>query len=310
MSKKFYLGQVGNTITANNSTIKGVLISGQFNHTTDNTDFSDSLLTLESIQCKGKLTRHGKEFTLFSMSLRELLFISNWRKDLFRQFSVSQYSTAQILVAKGVATKQSINVPYYIDFGGFINLKNDDKFEFIMDIPNGSYNLNINTTTSQLQVDFEYGIGIEVATPYYTTSQIIAASENWPYDLKPKTDFVLFANYDKTDYLTASQVVSSLDFKSDVKSYSRQINQMSLDQQLGGYRPTTPNYEAYQSLEIYDGPCIQSGRVNLTLNSGNVVASKNVIISRYFYSDEYLINRASQIQSKIDVKQAVLYNTK
>ena len=259
--------------------------------------FGPNPIDYEQLQLKGTLKRNGQEIELFNHTLKNLVILGNIKSPTYNFLNSN---TVVYLNALG----QTALSPIRFDLGGPINLIGNDEFILEWTLNTTYFNTvaGVVPSTSYITVDETETCGVEYFVPI-TRSKVIEGSQDNPtYSLGDNVMTIVLANYDKTDFLTANQVVKTIRLKSDKVNKNDDFNEL-ITKSMSYYSTASEAGLRLQNWVIYDGADeLDNVDLNISTNSANVVSSKNYVLWRTFYTDNWLVTRAETLRSALDSK--------
>lgn len=282
-------------------TIKGRSVSGlsfpfYLIHTTNNTAFDDDLVTQKAINLRAVLRQNGVETVLFSDNLRNLVFISSFGKDAFRQFDGTQLAYSKIQLAHGASNKAITLFPQFIDFFGIINLQGDDEIEVSYSFNGTEFDDKVDASASYAMIDALDAVGVQEYIPQIKSSYLRPDESEHQFNIGNFVPYILFANYDLKSYLAADGVVSQLTLNSDKFKRSDNRYEIMTKQRMGDY--LSSDVDPFNSFSIYAGKPLMNAQVNLQTTAANVNADSNYLIWVHATTSKELLQRAEGFQRK------------
>lgn len=245
---------------------------------------------LTQLQLKATLKRGGNEVVLFNTTAKNILIMSLIFSPLY--YYIFYNSQAQTLVAGPTKILQ----PYRIDFGGPINLTQNDELIIEWQLNSSFFSAtNLSLSASYIEMDECETTDIEYITPVLDVKVIEGSQQNPTYSLGDNVLSIILANYDKTDILEASAVVNSIKLSSN--QMGKNDNYRELLCKLFSYYPDlTQAALRVQNFALYAGSDELDGvSLDLNLNTSNVTSSKNFVLTRSFITSDWLVTRAETI---------------
>lgn len=255
----------------------------------------------EQLTLKGTLRRGGRELEIFNHTLKLLVLMSHLKS---ATYDFLNSGGASFIDYGTVGTVEYNLVPLRFDFGGPLNLIDSDEFVLEWTLNTGFFvaGSGINSSASYIQIDETETTEVEYFVPITRTKVIEGSQDNPTWELGDNIMQVNIFNYDKFDYLSTSQVIKNVSFKSDKVNKNDNIDELIT--KAISYYPTPAeaalrkqNFIIYEGKEELDGVSL-----NLSLNSANVTSSKNYIAWRTFYTDDWLTTRAGVLESNLQAK--------
>lgn len=237
-------------------------------------------LQLTRRNSKGAQQKH----VIFTENLRTLAAETALRNSL-EEFVLPSSTTKfdEKLVVQGLGVAEVAIRPMLVDLGTVIDLRNDDVLELTVNSGGNEYSSAIDTATSFLEVQIYEGEGEELAIPQIISDSVTTNESNNTYNPGDNTVSVCFINLDKTDKLTASQVLQSVNITSSRLSINDSWNEV---QAKNAQRMASSEFNILgQSAVLMHGNIIQQAvKVDLQFISANVTGGNNYVVSRKMIS--------------------------
>lgn len=256
-----------------------------------------------ALQLIGTLKRNGAETVMFNHTLRQLVILSHLTTNTYNFIKNGVQVLFTLSSAAGIDTAL---MGLRFDFGGPICLIGDDEFTLRYQLNDGFFGgaaAGVNNALSFIELDETESTTVEYFIPI-THAYVIEAGQNTlSFALGDNVQSIVFANYDKGSATTANQIINSLSLKS--KQLSKEDDYLEILTKNFSYYPTMAEaINRYQNFVIYQGHDDLDGvTLNMNLNSANVTASNNWILSRNGVSDDWLVTRGHMIEQKKDSEQ-------
>jgi hypothetical protein len=252
-------------------------------HGTVNTSLSAGWLDTAKIDVKAILTRDGEQMTILSGTL-ETFLREGYQYD--HRYDLIDSSTGTILVLKGAAVKEQGLLPFDIDLGGIINLRDSDVLEVSMNWHSGALAAAMDSALSYIEIGYKEGIGLEFVTPTIQVLAIASEQNEFRKGLGSNVQSIMLINTDATTNYSTDQVIKTMVMDSD--KVKENVNYNDLHQRRLRKFPTKTMADGrLQSHILHDGPVeLDNVNVELTLESGNVATGKNFLVYR-----QYKMNR-------------------
>ena len=306
MARKVGPGQIDTFVVTNANVsgldFSGVLVGGANNH--------NAVVDYKKCTISAVLHRNGGQCSIVQGNLFSLLKAQYFYDDRYEQLDPVAYNAAtphgDVLVAKGGSVKGSTVHTLQLNFSGIINLRGSDRLEVEMQWSQQASTATAASldATSYLTIDFIPGIGLEYFTPTIKTYAVQDGQNEWTRGLGNNLQALHFINADKTNTLTANQVVEVCQFKSDKLSYSKNYQQL-LAERNG---QSEKNLERFQSFALYAGNNeLDKAALELRLNDGNVTAGNNYIVVRTFKVQRQVVAKARAKSRRHARKTAVKF---
>lgn len=279
------------TLSIKNKSIDGFTTSVLF--TTLAGGLASQPTDYEQLQLKGTLKRNGQEIEMFNHTLKNLIILSHIKTPTYEFLSPGSF----LLVGTAGGGVDSYIVPLRFDFGGTINLIGSDEFVLEWQLNPGFFiqGTNLNTSACYISLDETESSEVEYFVPI-TRSKVIEGSQDNPsYSLGDNVLNIILANYDKLDFDLSNRVVKTLRLKSDKITKNDTFDELLT--KAVSYYPVAYSFGVrLQNWVIYQGADELDGvELNLSLNSANVTSSKNYVLWRTFYTDNWLVTRATAL---------------
>lgn len=269
-------------------TITPVLVGGG--------NLSSSYLDLTQLQLKITLRRNGSETVLANTTLQNLAMMSEFFGPLW-SFIFPTVTGVSLLAGPTKAM-----VPLRIDLGGAINLTGNDELTVEWQLNNTAFftATNVTAASSFIQLDECETQEIEWITPVMSVSVIEGSQQNVSYNLGENILSVLLLNYDKTTVLDGAAVVNNIQLSSNRVNKNDNYYEL-LTKQYSYHSTSAEAVTRVQNFCIYSGGDeIDNVKLDLNLVTGNVTSSKNFVLTRSFITDNWLVTRATMLQSQRD----------
>lgn len=289
-----------------NVSIKGLSACFHINGVTNNVGATGNPLTLVQMQVSVNLIRNKVNVPIFNGNLRDLVAGTNYGKQGFKAFATDIMTFAKPVLVAGVSNKEQFVVPFTIPFDAVINLKGDDRLEYMLAFTTGSGNTTYVDATSFVTIDCIQGVGLEYGTPRFSVDPIAVSSSSYSNTLNENASRIVYLNFDKLSYLSANSTLTNINLNSDKFASNLNTDQITaLNQSNGGL--LTTNYEPFQSTEIYSGLALSNVQLSCVFNSSNITANQNVIFVKYYDTSKWLLDRANMASAKHDIENRSLF---
>jgi hypothetical protein len=264
---------------------------------------SKTIVDYTAITVKAVLRRGGRDLVLFNETLKNLVSLSEWDSPIWEWLNGN---TNPLVLSGALLAPAVMLVPIKFDFGGIINVDNDDELTIQVRLGEGCFSAT-QTTQANCFAEFDVieGVGLEVETPYINSRVIEAGQSNPTFDLGENVKEILICNYDKVDFKTATAVLQDMSIDSDKWSRNDSYSEM-IARNFAQFHDTIQATTRYQSFRIYSGYELDNVKLNLKLNSANVAASQNYVLWYSFTTSDNLVTKAA-VKSK---KFAAINNRK
>lgn len=255
------------------------------------------MLDLDAMQLRCILKRGGNETEIFNHTLRQLIILSYLTQSTYQWISNMGINWISYTASTGM-------VPLRFDFGGPITLTGDDTLT-ITYMLNDSFWLgysganagHLDSGSCYIEIDECETSDVEFYIPI-TKSWAIETNQNVvTLPLGSNIMTLVYANYDNTFIDPAHAIINSVSLKTNTISKEETFNELSNKQQ-SYYDDPWKAFMRFQNWVFYDGSDeIDNVTLTLNLNSSRVLASKNWILARAFYSDNATITRGETLQA-------------
>lgn len=192
---------------------------------------------------------------------------------------------------------------FNLNFGGIINLKNDDEMIIEVKAQDGLF-ADGYLNSSYLQIKPLKAVGYERYIPFIRSYVVQASESSNQYNFGDNVIKLALLNFDKTNFEDA--VISQLNFNSDRLSDSfdfadlvnmKESSFPRLPANLSAESGTL--FEADQSFNLIEfGQKFNSVVIDAQFNPENVAAAKNYFVAWTYKTDLTLINRADAMSNK------------
>lgn len=294
---------VRHTERVQNSTVKGIAFLARIIAANVNVDLSGqntpltTVIDLSKIKIKVTLERDNQRKTICDSDARILGMDSKLFDALFEYVMPAANQKDITLLAHGAAAKNQIVIPFAVDFGTVINVKNSDILTLDINVQNGTFGTAVDGTVSYIQAKVIEGIGLEFVTPKIEVYPVKAAEANMKVYLGNNVVSVSYINTVETGQLDADLVLTDVKLDTDRLSFAKDYYELAAeraDLTEGGV--TNSEYRG-QSLQIHAGE-VDDAKLELTFNSANVDSNVNFIVVRSFDGEAATYNNAVAKQRK------------
>jgi len=271
-------------ISVKGKTVKGVSVAMWLEATAAATALSNVDYNWQAVTLQVNLKRGGQTYPVFSGSLDVAQQISNYKRGGYFGSSYSnqaappfgsEFTTTGILVAPAGGIKGLYLIP--IDFiFGVIQLRGDDELKIDLNVGNAFIN-NSNSTTSYFLLGEIECTGIEKGIPQVKVEPVQEGQPQLQINLGDNCDDVYFVNVDKKTIKNADAVISSVTFVSNRLNYTKNYYELlSMRSNQTTHEYADQLAQTFCLAHEYD---LDQVSLNLTLNSANVSAGKNFLVS-------------------------------
>jgi hypothetical protein len=249
----------------------------------------------EQLTLKATLRRNGQEIEMFNHTLKNLVILSHLRTTTYRSLNPNFFIALDVMNTIGLNTLR-------FDFGGPLNLIGDDELLLEWSLNSTYFQSGIDSANSFISLDETECTDVEYFVPI-TRSKVIEGSQDNPsYSLGDNVMSIVIANYDKASIYTADSVIKTLRLKTEKFAKNDTFNEL-LAKGVSYYSDINEFFARYQTFQVYSGADELDGvELNLSLNSANVTSSKNYVLWRTFYTDNWLVTRATTISEQMNQK--------
>jgi len=282
-------------ITARSRAVRGLTLRANLYSSAVNVAQRCDDFVADGITVKVFLKRKGGSKRVAQDNLRVLGMDSSMCTSLFKYLSPVNSSGAPIiLLASAVAVKAQGIIPTIIDFGGTIQLENDDLLEATVTSTRSEYSSAIDTSVSFVEADFYETAGIEYATPVIDVDSVNPSESSCDYDGGDNLRSVTFINTDKVNALSASQVLNNIAIDSDIVSVN-DVWSEAYTKTIASCQGSDSDFLG-QSLILLRNPAEMLShkcKITLNFNSSNVNGGKNYVVKRRWSSSPMLMQKAT-----------------
>jgi len=267
------------SIYCNSRTVKGISVRANVVSNAVNTPQINGNFDPSKVQVRVTAKRGGKEVTLYSGNLQTWAAASTIGKAGFSFANPSATGEIGITtLAAAVAAAEVRLYPLYLDFGSIVDGKLGEVTCTLQS--NGNEYSAANLSNSSITFDFEEGNGTEFFTPNIVVQSVSANESSREYALGSMVKRVVFVNYDKTDKLTASNVLTMANFSSDEYATNDNWNALQAKACLLMSEDDFNNI-AQSVILINDRESIPAtnAAINCQFETTNVNGGKNYIVS-------------------------------
>jgi hypothetical protein len=280
--------------------VAGFTFAAKVVHTTDNTAFAANPFDASNVMIKATLYRGGRSFQILADVLLPLAVDSAFYTGSFDQLLNIGTVGYQRLVAAAASTKEVVLQTIVVRFHEVINLSGDDSLLLEVQANSNAIDSNSSAANSRFLFDALEGVGNGFSIPFIRAHSIRASISSDKINLGNGLVDVKFINVDKSGITTANQVLSSVQFQSDKLKSSDSYEEL-LAKRAESFQSNADHALRHQSFDLvslskenYSGMDTRLNNCDLSfiLNSGNVTASKNWVVSRGFYNDAQTLDTA------------------
>lgn len=251
----------------------------------------------DKVSVQATLYQNKKETTLFSGQLLPLLMESSFLESEWNGVSSTTGTKKDhVMVAGATGVKNHRLMTGGIDFGGIINLRDDDKILLEVRVSSDAFASTVDTSLSHLDVDSIEGIGLQYSTPVIHLISIGNGEGNFRHQLGDNTTSVMFLNTDKSGVLKADSVVSAYRLYSDRFDINDDYFQL-LNKRVSTFVSYEEANDRSQSFMIFSGE-VDKCRLELDLQAANVNVSKNYVAYRTFNTGRAIVSKARRREEK------------
>jgi len=299
--------------TFKDATIDGMLFNIYMRNLTANDAIIFSDFLPQYVLLKVILYRDKQEITIVQNNLKILGTYSALN------YGMAQWNRGTIITypAGGVFSDKFISL--FVDFGGNINVKEDDELYCEVTVAANAFNPRMNTGVSYVEFNPNYSIGYERYTPQIK-SKVVQANENsQKFSIGDNCTKLAFLNFDLdniqnqaivTASVSSTQYSASLNFFDLLTRHWNALVAPAINLRYGNTQPVTGGNQAFPYLPDYPQSVIihAGGRdmikeldncqIDLSLNGPNVAASQNYVVSTVGITSQRLLARAAQRELK------------
>lgn len=290
------------SIEVGGQTISGIsfqcnLVAAAVNTLPTITQFSASAVTVSAI-----LKRGGRSYNICNDVLATLAMESSFFNASFQYANPAIFGNGITVVTQTAGLAGEIMVPMVIDFGGVLNLKNDDKLIVEVSSQSSAVGVSMSVVNSYIAFDVIEAIGVEEFVPIINVNSIAPGESNNTYSLGNNVQKITFINtgIPVTTTTTALSPILDVQIASDKYSLNddfkthlaKRINMFG-DGLIPAVVARGYSFNYYNN----DIP-LQNTVLKVIFQSANVVAGNNFIVSRSLISSPELAQRAAEMHAK------------
>lgn len=248
----------------------------------------------QGIAVKVFLRRGNQTYRICQDNLQPLAMDSSICTSAFKWIAPAGSGlTPPVLTAHAVGVAEVAFIPIFVDFGGIIDLQEQDILTATITSTRSEYSANISTGASFVEFDFYESAGIEEAMPVIDVMSVNPNESNNNYDAGDCVRSITFINTDKTTALSSAQVVQQVAIDTDIIG----INDVWTEAYTKTIALCHGNESDYiaQSLVLMansGGFMANNVKINISFNSTNVNGGKNYVVARRWISSSNIMNRA------------------
>lgn len=312
MSKVIKSGEI-QSIQVGGKTVRGFSVGMYLRASAVNTALSTTDYNWRNVTVKSTLKRGNKEYVLVSTTLDVLqqvvcyndseYFISSYSNQTKPAYS-TLFTQVGVLTYPDVAVKGLYYIPVDFKFPSVINLTAGDVLNIEVNCNDGTFQGNADTALSYLLLSEIEAVGVEFGIPMLKTLSIQPNQENLTLDLGSNVDELYFINLDKTNPLTANQVIQSVTLASDKLKYTKQYIE------LLGMRSNSTNRNdpdrLGQTFRLSNEIDLDGANVTIQFNTANVNTGMNYIAlltSEYHPESLALSDAKSRLNSYVGMQR-------
>lgn len=298
--------------TFRDCTIDGILVNVYMRNDTANDAIVFSDFLPQSVLLKVILYRNKKEITVVQNNLKILGTYCTLKKGFTNWYrgNIITYPAVGVFSDKVILAK--------IDFGGCINVKEDDELYIEMTCGANAFTTRMNTGVSYVEFNPDFAIGYEKFTPMIKSKVVQAQENSQKFSIGDNCVKLAYLNFDLDNFssqaiVTASiqstQWQASLNFFDLMNRHYNVIQCANTQYRYGNTQPVTAGNEAFPYLPVYpqsviihegvlDVTDLDNLQVDLSLNGPNIAASQNYVVSTTGISSMQLLDRAEKREQK------------
>jgi hypothetical protein len=192
-------------------------------------------------------------------------------------------------------------LPLRVNFGAVLNLRGDDCLEvetsiepsFINRVTYPNHRLDENRTF--VMVTSNEAVGVETHIPFIQLSAITNSDNRIQKNLGSSVTSVSLISLDSTGFGYNKKIVKNVTLKAD-KIYLNDDFEALITKQFNAFDTLGVANKRAQNFNIYSGVELDQCSLDLSLHEDRVVAGKNWIVWRYFYTDASMLKLAQVTQ--------------
>lgn len=279
--------------TYKNQSLRGLQVIFTNVHTTADTAFANHAIDFTQVTISVILKRAGKSYTIAQDQLMPLILASNFKKPSWHYSHPLRNTNFIELREKALGVDHKIMIPTEIDFGGPINLKNDDELRAKITYHAGAAGATISAAESYVEVYPVADIGNEETIPAIVTESIQTGQTRTDISIGDNVKEVFFINTNKSSRLESVNVIDELNFKSDKLVRDLNYNQLILQtvKQLQYIDDASSRFQSFCVAEQFDYE-MNNVQLTISLDSTQVTAGKNWVVAYKSIPDRETLARA------------------
>lgn len=266
---------------------------------TDGVGFDASQIDLEVV-----LKRDGKNIVLIAGNLANVAHYFTlerggylWRKGLNVQ-------------AKAAGATHIVNRMLFVDFCGHLNIKGSDELIVTATLNRAALGDGISSATSLIQIETNQSIGIEHGIYRFNSYAIQASQNSDVVNLGDNVTRMALISYE-TDY--TKPIFRNVSLSSDRLDWTANEQELPLrhwkeftdnvaDHLLSATSTSAHPLFFPHSFLLHDVNELDRAKLSFTLNSPNVLASKNFVIWTSYETSHEILEKAMQLSAKHERK--------
>lgn len=299
--------------TFKDSTIDGILFNVYMLADAVNVPIVAADFLPQNVIVKCILYRNKEEITIVQNNLMILGLYSSLN------YGINNWARGNVIVYPGVATASSKLISLFMDFGGPINVKEDDELYIEVTVGQTAFSSAMDLGVSFVEFNPNFAIGYEFGTPMIKSKVVQAQENSQKFSIGDNCIKLAFLNFDLDNISTQAIVTASvqsdqwqvsLNFFDLLNRHWNRLVSPTIEYRYGNTQPVTVGNQAFPYLPLYPQSVIihvgekenpkdiDNCLLDLSLNGEFVNASQNYVVSTVFRGTKSLVARAERRMQK------------
>lgn len=309
--KAVVIGQ-SDKIDFKSGNITGINLTAHLQHAAVNTAFSGMPLDWSQVILTVELTRKdGTSHTVCQDPVLPIGLASCFKSSMFKQASVVGSPEQVIYQVQTAGLPNILKQQLKVKFPKVINLQQGDNLKVELNVLASSVNSAlVSVAASAVYFDAEEGIGNGFSLPKFKVDVLKGGEQTIPVGGNGVKK-MYFINNDKSGITLANHVLQSVNFSSDLVRRVEQYDEL-LSRRYWDFEATAEADARHQSFCFFDADeekqvSVESVnadvrandvKATISLNSANVTAAKNWVVTSYLVNDESTLDAAIEREAK------------
>ncbi len=288
-------------------TLDGINFNVMLKKLASETPMSTAWVSLAAVFVRATLSRGAKRHELFSGSLKAFAIESAFNASTLGM--ALETGDFVDLTDDSFGSAEMGSLPLQIDLGAVLNLRKSDVLEveisvepnFINSIAYPDHKLDENQTF--IEVTANEAIGVETHIPFISMYALTNSDNRVVKNLGDNVTSVSIINLDRTGYGYNEKIVKNLTLNAD-KIYINDNFETLVLKQMNAYNNLSVAGKRSQNFNIYEGIELDKVTADLNLHNERIIAGKNFLMFRHFYTDSDILQLAKVTQEIHQIKGA------